>query len=103
MVHPLLLWEDPADDKTMMTLGRAYREDLREHATGEVYLNFIGDEGHDRVRAGYGESHERLARIKAEWDPGNVFHGNQNVRPAMALAARSEQPPAAEGSVAKAA
>jgi FAD/FMN-containing dehydrogenase len=82
VVHPLLLWEDPTDDEAMMALGRACREDLREHATGAVYLNFIGDEGGDRVRAGYGDSHERLARIKAEWDPGNVFSGNQNVRPA---------------------
>ena len=84
MVHPLLLWEDPADDEAMFALGRGYREDLREHATGAVYLNFIGDEGGERVRAGYGDSHERLARIKAEWDPGNVFNGNQNVRPAVA-------------------
>jgi FAD/FMN-containing dehydrogenase len=82
VVHPLLLWEDPADDEAMFALGRGYRDDLREHSTGAVYLNYIGEEGGDRVRAGYGDSHVRLARIKADWDPDNVFHRNQNVRPA---------------------
>jgi FAD/FMN-containing dehydrogenase len=48
-----------------------------------VYLNFIGNEGHDRVVAGFGrENYDRLAQLKAEYDPGNVFHRNQNVVPA---------------------
>ena len=48
--------------------------------TGGSYLNFQGDEGGDRVRAAFGgENHARLARVKAEWDPENVFRGNQNV------------------------
>ena len=53
------------------------------HSTGGVYVDFVdGDEGPDRVRATYGsETYDWLARIKAEWDPGNVFHRNQNVRP----------------------
>ena len=51
-MHPLLLWDDPADDERMVALGRAYRDDLRPFATGATYLNFLGDEGADRVRAG---------------------------------------------------
>jgi hypothetical protein len=50
-------------------------------ATGGTYLNFIGDEGPDRVRAAFGSSYERLLEIKATWDPRNVFSGNQNIRP----------------------
>jgi FAD/FMN-containing dehydrogenase len=82
IVHPFALWEDPADDERMIAWARAFREDLREFATGAVYLNFIGDEGEARVRAGYGErSYERLARIKADWDPENVFRASGNVAP----------------------
>ncbi len=88
VVHPLLLWEDAADDERMIGLGRAYREDLRPYATGATYLNFLGDEGRDRVRAGYGErSYERLLELKAKWDGANTFHGNQNLRPALRPAA----------------
>ena len=63
--------------------ARAFRRDIAAYATGGVYLNFIGDEGEDRVRAAFGdEKYRRLAAIKGEWDPGNVFKGNQNIKPA---------------------
>ena len=54
-------------------------------STGGTYLNFIGDEGPDKVRAGFGAAYERLARVKADWDPDNGFRGNQNIRPAQAV------------------
>jgi FAD/FMN-containing dehydrogenase len=81
VVHPFALWEDAADDERMIAWARSFREDLREFATGAVYLNFIGDEGNARVRAGYGLSYERLARVKADWDPENVFRASGNVAP----------------------
>jgi FAD/FMN-containing dehydrogenase len=81
-VHPFGLWEDPADDQRGSQWARDVREDLRPWATGAVYLNFIGDEGADRVVAGFGrENYERLARVKAEYDPENVFRLNHNIRP----------------------
>jgi FAD/FMN-containing dehydrogenase len=53
-----------------------------------VWLNFIGDEGQDRVRAAFGaENYARLARVKRDFDPENTFRGNQNILPA-------QQPPA---------
>jgi FAD/FMN-containing dehydrogenase len=83
VVHPLMLWEDPADDEKVIAHGRSYRDLVAPWATGEAYLNFIGDEGHARVRAGFAPGdYERLQRIKAQWDPENVFRGNQNIAPA---------------------
>ncbi len=87
VIHPLGLWEDPADDEQGLAWGRGICADVRPWATGAVYLNFVGDEGQDRVRAGYGEAnYERLAAVKAEFDPHNVFHLHHNIKPA-ALAA----------------
>jgi FAD/FMN-containing dehydrogenase len=55
---------------------------MRPFSTGATYLNFIGDEGQDRIRAAYGDrNYERLCAIKAEYDPANVFHRNQNIPP----------------------
>jgi FAD/FMN-containing dehydrogenase len=50
--------------------------------SGGAYVNFMMDEGADRVRATYGENYERLAQVKAKYDPGNLFHVNQNIKPA---------------------
>jgi FAD/FMN-containing dehydrogenase len=85
VVHPLMMWDDPATDEQMIGFGRSLRDDVRPYATGEAYGNFIGDEGDARVRAGFGAAnHDRLAALKATWDPGNLLHGNHNVRPAAA-------------------
>jgi FAD/FMN-containing dehydrogenase len=88
-VHPLGLWEDPADDERAIRWARDTCADMREWSTGGVYLNFIGDEGRDRIVAGYGgpENYERLARVKAEFDPDNVFRSNHNIEPATAAPA----------------
>ena len=82
-VHPFGLWEDPADDERGRNWARAIRADLKPWTSGAVYLNFIGDEGRDRVVAGFGEkNYERLARVKAQYDPDNVFRLNPNIKPA---------------------
>ena len=80
VVHPFALWEDAADDERLIGWARAFSGDLRPFATGDVYLNFVGEEGAARVRSAYGaSSYERLARVKAEWDPRNVFRASGNV------------------------
>ena len=80
--HPFATWEDPADDAANIAWVRDYRKANAPFTTGGVYLNFIGDEGDERIKAAFGaEKYERLAQIKSEYDPGNVFAGNQNIRP----------------------
>ncbi|GAB3948252.1 FAD-binding oxidoreductase [Kribbella albertanoniae] len=82
VAHPLGLWTDPADDEQGIRWARAVCADLAEWSTGYVYLNFIGDEGRSRVIAGFGEdNYRRLAKVKSEFDPGNLFHLNQNIQP----------------------
>jgi FAD/FMN-containing dehydrogenase len=83
ITHPFAVWEHADDDDANIEWARSFRRDIAQHATGGVYLNFIGNEGDDRVRAAFGEEkYARLASIKGEWDPTNVFRGNQNIQPA---------------------
>lgn len=83
VVHPLFLWEDPADDAFMVSLGRGYRDDLAPWASGAVYSNFIGDEGVARGRAGFlPGALSRLVAVKRAWDPDGVFAGNRALVPA---------------------
>jgi FAD/FMN-containing dehydrogenase len=86
VVHPFGMWEDPAGDAANIEWARGFRDDLAAFSTGAVYLNFVGDEGEARVRAGYGPgSYERLAWVKAVWDPDNVFRASGNVPPPTAV------------------
>lgn len=59
-----------------------YWEALHPSSAGGAYVNFMMDEGHDRVQATYGENYDRLARIKAHYDPDNLFRHNHNIPPA---------------------
>ncbi|MDQ0379360.1 FAD-binding oxidoreductase [Amycolatopsis thermophila] len=82
-VHPLGLWAAPADDERAIAWARNLRADMKPWATGDVYLNFIGNEGTDRIVAGYGEeNYRRLQRVKAEFDPHNVFNRWHAIEPA---------------------
>jgi hypothetical protein len=74
--------DDPAHDDEVIAWARGTFDALAPFSTGGVYVNFVGNEGDERVRAAYGPAYERLARIKARYDPDNVFSTNQNVRPA---------------------
>jgi hypothetical protein len=80
--------EASAADAETLAADRAWVRDfwqaLRPVARNDGgYLNFLTDDDESRVRATYGQAkHERLARLKAEWDPDNVFHHNANIPPA---------------------
>ncbi|MDL5158306.1 FAD-binding oxidoreductase [Actinomycetospora termitidis] len=74
-------WDDPADDERNIAFGRRAYDALSPHLADAVYVNNLGVEGPDRVRAAYGVNHDRLAALKASWDPDNVLRLNQNVTP----------------------
>jgi FAD/FMN-containing dehydrogenase len=81
VVHPLLLWEDPGEDEAMIAFGRSFRELLKPWTRGAAYLNFVGDEGQGRVKAGFRDgAYERVLEVKRTWDADSVFRGNQSLR-----------------------
>ncbi len=80
IVHPLLLWEDPADDERCRAIARGLRGDVQRWSIGATYPNFLGDEGSARMSAAFGASTERLAAIKAQWDPHGAFRTHQAIR-----------------------
>jgi FAD/FMN-containing dehydrogenase len=60
----------------------SYWEALHPYSAGGGYVNMMMEEGDARVRTTYGANYDRLAQVKAEYDPGNLFHVNQNIKPA---------------------
>ena len=58
-----------------------YFEALHPYSAGGAYVNMMMDEGQERVRASYRDNYDRLAQIKATYDPGNLFRVNQNIQP----------------------
>ena len=82
---------DPAVTRRHSSWVRDYWSALHVHSAGGAYVNWMGDEGGDRVAATYRGNYERLRAVKAKYDPGNLFHINQNIRPAEA--AEAPQPP----------
>ena len=83
VVNFLSRWTDAGTDDAQIEWGRDVYASLSEHTTGGAYINFLSDEGQDRVRAAYGdEAYGRLQALKRNYDPDNAFHRNQNVVPA---------------------
>jgi FAD/FMN-containing dehydrogenase len=72
---------DPENADAIRKWSIDYFEALHPHSSGGAYVNMMMDEGQDRVRASYRDNYDRLARIKAIYDPYNMFHINQNVEP----------------------
>jgi FAD/FMN-containing dehydrogenase len=76
------IWTDPGEAERHLRWGRAFGAAMRPFARG-VYVNEMGAEGEERVRAAYNPaSYERLVALKTKYDPTNFFRLNQNIRPA---------------------
>jgi FAD/FMN-containing dehydrogenase len=74
-------WQDPALTEKCVTWARAFAKEMDHFGTGDTYVNYLGEEGPTAVRASYGRNYERLARLKAKYDPDNFFRFNQNIVP----------------------
>ena len=72
---------DPANVDAIRDWTVDYFEALHPYSAGGAYVNMMMDEGQERVRASYRDNYDRLARIKATYDPDNLFRVNQNIQP----------------------
>jgi len=76
-------WSDPSDDEALISWARRFHEQMAPHATGGVYVNYLDRDDTDASLSPYGDHEQRLAEIKAEWDPGDLFHGNRPITQAQ--------------------
>ena len=72
---------DPANNDRITSWTKDYYDALHPHSAGGAYVNFMMDEGQDRVKASYGGNYDRLVAAKRKYDPKNLFQVNQNIRP----------------------
>ena len=74
---------DPAKKDLISNWARMYWNDLHPYSAGGAYVNFMMEEGEDRVKTSYRDNYARLAAIKRKYDPTNFFRVNQNIKPAL--------------------
>ncbi len=72
---------EPANAEKISQWAKDYWNALRPHTAGGAYVNFMMEEGQERVQATYGDNYERLKSVKREYDPENTFRVNQNIGP----------------------
>ena len=74
-------WNEAVHDKNCISWARAFFEASLPYASAGAYVNFMTEEEGNRVAAAYGSNYDRLVRIKQKYDPENIFHLNQNIKP----------------------
>jgi FAD/FMN-containing dehydrogenase len=74
-------WDERTDDERCIAWARAFFQASAPYASAGAYVNFMTEEESDRVAAAYGANYARLAQIKKQYDPDNLFHLNQNIKP----------------------
>ena len=75
------MWPDPADNDKAIRWVSDYHAALAPHSLAGLYVNFASADDQAKVRESFGTSFDRLTRVKWQYDPGNVFHLNQNIAP----------------------
>jgi UDP-N-acetylenolpyruvoylglucosamine reductase len=74
---------DPANKDSIINWARNYWNALHPFSAGGAYVNFLMDEGEDRIKATYGDNYNKLVDIKTKYDPNNLFRVNQNIKPQL--------------------
>lgn len=74
-------WREAGDDAKCIGWAREFYAATRPHAMGTAYVNFLSDEEGEPLASTYGANYDQLAKIKAKYDPGNMFRVNQNIPP----------------------
>lgn len=77
------MYPNPEDTAKNMEWVRGYWEALHPYSAGGGYVNFMMDEGQDRIAASYRDNYDRLVAVKNKYDPTNLFHMNQNIKPTV--------------------
>ncbi len=86
-VNAAATWTEPAENDRHMGWAREFATELEPHSSIGAYLNFLGEEGEERLRSSYRANMERLVELKTKYDPNNLFRLNQNIKPATHVAA----------------
>ena len=77
------MWSDPEESAKHMRWADELWRAMQPFSSGGVYVNYLGNEGEERVRAAYGSNYERLVTLKNKYDPTNLFCLNQNIKPTV--------------------
>ena len=75
------MWPDPAHNEANIKWVKDYYAATAPHSEEGGYVNFAASDDQDRVRANYGVNYDRLVAVKRSYDPDNLFHHNQNIKP----------------------
>jgi len=76
-------WENSANDEKCIFWARRFFKAAAPYASEGAYVNFMTEAEQNRVSAAYGNNYERLVELKTKYDPKNIFHMNQNIKPRM--------------------
>jgi FAD/FMN-containing dehydrogenase len=74
---------DPANKDRITAWAKEYWKALHPYSAGGAYVNFMMDEGEDRIKATYSDNYQRLVAVKTKYDPLNLFRVNQNIKPSV--------------------
>jgi FAD/FMN-containing dehydrogenase len=77
------MWSAPAEAEKHIRWADLLWQAMQPFSSGGVYVNYLGNEGEERIKAAYGASYEQLTRLKGIYDPTNLFRFNQNIQPTV--------------------